>query len=1037
MRKLLVFICILFFGNLSGQDTISVMYYNILNFPNPSNSNSQGNDAARAIAFREIVEESDTDIVMVQELKNSTGADLLLTELNNNSQGKVFSRAPTFTSYGGLGNMLFYNSNLSNLVQQVEVPRNNSDTSPDGTVFIAPRANSYYELELFSPSNPADKDTIHFFAAHFKSSNGGGTDSSIADKDWRVLSVKDMLDYIDNNIDPNSNVVAGGDFNFYGYQPSIEPAYDSLMNNTGYPFQFLDALGPWTREDSSPSNVCKYTQSTRTTQSEYGNNGATSGLDDRFDFILFSDAINTGGFKTKYITSSYESYANPKVYNGNALEGNSPVENQVHAMSDHYPVVMQLEFNFSTICLINGITANNGSCINGDYHFDVAFNAGNTSGSYEVIDVTNGNTVLATGNSSPISVILPNINSNTPFSIQVRDVNDITCTSSSLSITPIDCSTVCAITIDTVMAACQANDFYDVTVCFQYQNPSTPDVNVIIDGQTFGPYIYPNTSPGCITIPAVELGILGNSTPNLNARVEETGSGGPVNGEPFISEIHYDNNSLDVEEFVEITAPTNTDLSNYQLEFYNGLNGEVYKTEGLTGITPNDANGCGAIDFLISGIQNGPDAIALIKLFPAPTVLEFISYEGSFVAVDGNAAGLTSTDILVSESSSSAIGESLQLTDTGWMGPIVETPSVINTGLTSCGNTGSSACFDVYTFDEPDYLTNMCNIVINQITPTCTPNENYDLEICFNYVDPLSTDVNIYVGGVFQGLYPYPAVSGDCITISELTLGLLGDGTLDMEVKIEDALSSTNPPSEPFISEIHYDNSGSDQGEFLEISGPNGTDLSNYQLVAYDNDGLMDDDDILIGILGDDGLGCGSAAFTKSDLSSQYFENGPDAIALINTTTSTVVDFISYEGTITAQDGPANGITSTDIGVAESSSTPIGASLQKTDAAWVEDTNDSPGVFNSALSSCGNAGILCEVTGLYNEPDCSPCPNDRTENGFPIDNGLYQASNAINSSGTVSNNGNVTFDAGMEIILLPDFTVPLGAEFIGIIGGCN
>ena len=292
MRNYLLFIIVICCNSLFAQDTLTVMYYNILNFPNSSNSNSQGNDGARAIAFREIIEESNADIIMVQELKNSTGADILLTELNNNALGKVYDRAPVYTGYGGLGNMLFYNTNSSDLIQQAEVPRINSANAPNGNLFIAPRANSYYELELFSPSNPADKDTVHLFSGHFKSSDGGGNNSTIADKEWRALSAKDMLDYINTNLTPSDNVIAGGDFNFYGYQASVEPAYDSLMNNTSYSMQLLDAQGPWTREDASPSNVCKYTQSTRTSQGEYGNNGASSGLDDRFDFILMSDAIN-------------------------------------------------------------------------------------------------------------------------------------------------------------------------------------------------------------------------------------------------------------------------------------------------------------------------------------------------------------------------------------------------------------------------------------------------------------------------------------------------------------------------------------------------------------------------------------------------------------------------------------------------------------------------------------------------------------------------------------------------------------------------
>ena len=59
------------------------------------------------------------------------------------------------------------------------------------------------------------------------------------------------------------------------------------------------------------------------------------------------------------------------------------------------------------------------------------------------------------------------------------------------------------------------------------------------------------------------------------------------------------------------------------------------------------------------------------------------------------------------------------------------------------------------------------------------------------------------------------------------------------------------------------------------------------------------------------------------------------------------------------------------------------------------------------------------------------------ENGSSITGGTYQVSNTIMSNGAVSNGSNVIFDAGVSIELLPDFCVPLGAEFLGTIGGCQ
>jgi hypothetical protein len=134
-----------------------------------------------------------------------------------------------------------------------------------------------------------------------------------------------------------------------------------------------------------------------------------------------------------------------------------------------------------------------------------------------------------------------------------------------------------------------------------------------------------------------------------------------------------------------------------------------------------------------------------------------------------------------------------------------------------------------------------------------------------------------------------------------------------------------------FINEIHYDNDGLDTGEAIEIAGPAGTDLSGWSLVLYNgNDGETYETTIhLNGIISNQQGDFGTLKFLKASI-----QNGaPDGIALVNS--DTVIQFLSYEGTITATNGPAVGMTSEDIGVFESDttlsdSTPIGHSLQLT-----------------------------------------------------------------------------------------------------------
>ena len=152
----------------------------------------------------------------------------------------------------------------------------------------------------------------------------------------------------------------------------------------------------------------------------------------------------------------------------------------------------------------------------------------------------------------------------------------------------------------------------------------------------------------------------------------------------FINEIHYDNSGSDKNEAIEIAAPTSTDLTDWDIILYNGGNGKAYKIVALSGTVPDQDNGYGTLSFSISGIQNGPDGIALIDA--SDNVVQFLSYEGTFTAVDGLATGHKSDDIGVSETSSTELGHSLQLTGTGtrysdftWQANLPATFGAVNT----------------------------------------------------------------------------------------------------------------------------------------------------------------------------------------------------------------------------------------------------------------------------------------------------------------------------------------------------------------------
>lgn len=158
--------------------------------------------------------------------------------------------------------------------------------------------------------------------------------------------------------------------------------------------------------------------------------------------------------------------------------------------------------------------------------------------------------------------------------------------------------------------------------------------------------------------------------------------------EVWINEFHYDNSGTDRNEFVEIAGTAGTDLTGWTIVAHNGSDGTAYKTVTLSGTLSNQQGGFGTYDAVFSGLQNGaPDGFALVD--DTGTVVQFLSYEGSFTAVGGAANGLTSTDVGVSETSSTQKGWSLQLGGTGgayadftWQSPLRDTDGAVNKNQT-------------------------------------------------------------------------------------------------------------------------------------------------------------------------------------------------------------------------------------------------------------------------------------------------------------------------------------------------------------------
>ena len=191
----------------------------------------------------------------------------------------------------------------------------------------------------------------------------------------------------------------------------------------------------------------------------------------------------------------------------------------------------------------------------------------------------------------------------------------------------------------------------------------------------------------------------------------------------------------------------------------------------------------------------------------------------------------------------------------------------------------------------------------------------------------------------------------------------------------------------PWINELHYDNSGGDVNEGVEIAGPAGLNLACFDVIPYNGSGGTSYSTLtLSGTIPDEGCGYGAIWFPISSL-----QNGaPDGIALYNTCTNTLIEFLNYEGTtFTATDGAASGATSTNIGVAETSSTPVGHSLQLTGSgntsaafSWSAPSASSQGLLNAGqtISPCGASNTITSGA-VSGGPFTVDCTNSVTDAG--------------------------------------------------------
>ncbi|MFK5981626.1 MAG: T9SS type A sorting domain-containing protein [Flavobacteriaceae bacterium] len=329
MKNIIYIAFILFSYTISAQEIINTMFYNLLEFPEAS-------PGGRPEILKNILAEFQPDIFMVCELQSEEGADDIL-DITLNSESTTYSRANFVDNQSGsadLQQLIFYKTNKFSLESSEIITTTVRDINK-------------YVLKLNTVDQDVDPIIINIFVTHLKSSQG------TANKELRLQMVTELTSHLET-LDPNSFVIFAGDFNLY---TSTEPAYQELLDPTNAIIMLdpIDTPGSWHNNDTY-QNI--HSQSTRIDSGPFGA-GAGGGLDDRFDFITFSENMMTDA-KLKYVTDSYKPFGN----NGNCYnmdisdetcvgEFSQSLRNNLFSMSDHLPIIMQLETNKEFVVLSN------------------------------------------------------------------------------------------------------------------------------------------------------------------------------------------------------------------------------------------------------------------------------------------------------------------------------------------------------------------------------------------------------------------------------------------------------------------------------------------------------------------------------------------------------------------------------------------------------------------------------------------------------------------------------------------------------------
>lgn len=343
MRNALLILIVSALGLNAQNQSLKFMSYNLMYYraSGAPCTPSQG-PTARDQELANVFHFVKPTIFTVNELGSgaSTASFLVNNVLNTNGETNYDKALSTNhpTSPSSIVNMLFFDSTKVGLHSQDYL-----DKELDGSTRIV-RVIDFYRMYFKDPKLSQGADTVFFTVvlAHLKASSGS------ADKAERGEAAKAIMKHLTDNVQ-DENVILCGDLNLYS---NSEQAFQQFTNYQVATEKFYDPInqiGAWSGNNT-------YTQwHTQSTHASGSGCHVGGGLDDRFDFFLISDALRSGDAGMKYKLNSYEvigndgGHFNQSINAGTNTSAPSSIITSLYNMSDHLPIVMDVEVELSDL----------------------------------------------------------------------------------------------------------------------------------------------------------------------------------------------------------------------------------------------------------------------------------------------------------------------------------------------------------------------------------------------------------------------------------------------------------------------------------------------------------------------------------------------------------------------------------------------------------------------------------------------------------------------------------------------------------------